>query len=116
MRRGGRGNLSRLAEFPVGRVVLELQREQHQGQPVEFGIHMGAEIGITVMLAGKFIGADGDEISHARRENRKFGCHAVFYRLVFRHSPGIIYSRQDAGARVLAQLFSLATALFISVK
>jgi hypothetical protein len=59
--------------------MLELQGEQHQSHAVEFGIRVrGPKLGIVVVLAGKFSGANGDKISHSRRENGKFGCHAVF--------------------------------------
>jgi hypothetical protein len=58
--------------------VIELEREQHQRHGIEFHVGVRLEIRIAVMFAGKIGGANGNEIRHARRENRKFRYHAVF--------------------------------------
>jgi hypothetical protein len=73
-----RRNLSRLAQFSISRVVLELQREQHQSQAVKFDIGVRLEIRMAAMVAGKIIGANGDKIRHSRRKNGKLRYHAVF--------------------------------------
>ena len=40
--------------------MIELQREQHQCHAIEFHIGMLLKVGIVVVFAGKFIGADAD--------------------------------------------------------
>ena len=76
-----RRDFSRFAQFSVGRVVIELQGEQHQGHSVEFSVEVRQKVGVAAMFARKITGADG-----------KFRCHAVFLRAGFPPQPREIFN------------------------
>ena len=90
MRDGIRNHAARLAKFAVSEVVLELEREQHEGHAVEFSLEVCSQSRFTGRFGIEGIpGTNADVIAQSRGEDGQIRTHAVFsLRAGFPPQPG----------------------------